>query len=491
MNIDELLQIFNNKEYISAKEIQQTLKITKVELNEFIYILETSDLNLVFDSKKGRGYKMSAVSRENYIEIKNRFLRRTSIKRKIIQKFTEGNAYINVNKLIDELYVSRNKFNNTIIRLNSELKEYNISILYKPYRGIYLDGTNFNKLKLFANYYVEYENLDSDLFKVNEVLKRNKVLDISRDNLNLLLGYIKALKTIDIKSSNYLNTTTVVTELSNVFNLCNNNYLEEIYHEIIIEYNNVTKLPEDQSLIKASNFKFIQLVNPDKIKLDFFTQYIVFKNSITKVLSNQSMYRTLSLYRLEKINNYKQIIIIKGNELHLDELIEKNIKIYFSECNISVVSEFETNLICDLNPQIIITTHILSDYIKKKLGNFRIINVSSLFGSYSAESIFRYITNGKFIEKARTEIKFGTYNGSNISEFTSSFFKVNVVKANFKVLIDLEKNEIFISSLYLEKNQTNILFIDSLLENEYYYHNEKTPTKFLDLLLKSYKSFQN
>ncbi|MDV8112843.1 BglG family transcription antiterminator, partial [Bacillus sp. BAU-SS-2023] len=128
------------------------------------------------DSAKGLGYKLLIFSNEefkSYIKTisqtnKENSVRTSDLIRSILKEYP-----ISLDDLSEMLYTSRSTLQNEITNIKELLNNFDINLKYKPYKGLYLEGTEENIRRCCIKYFFEDEvsneiTLSIDLNPIND-----------------------------------------------------------------------------------------------------------------------------------------------------------------------------------------------------------------------------------------------------------------------------------------------------------------------------------
>ncbi|WP_251861382.1 BglG family transcription antiterminator [Clostridium sp. Marseille-Q2269] len=164
--LNNLLQLLSTKEYLTAEVLASQLKVSSKTIRNLIKILEKELINqgAHIDSKYGSGSKIIVKDFKKFEEFKDSYLKQydndlpgTSEERirYLLEYLLYTKNYVKLDDLSECLYISKKTLAADLKVTEKLLKEYNLTLLRKPYYGIKVQGEEFNLRLCIANYIEE------------------------------------------------------------------------------------------------------------------------------------------------------------------------------------------------------------------------------------------------------------------------------------------------------------------------------------------------
>lgn len=156
---------------ISAKELSRmcnkNVRTIQIDLKNIKKIVEKNGAVLLFS--RSHGYHLSIVNQPLFdsfyqAEIKANYQGIGSQKGRIIyilNRLLDMNSYVKTDDLTDELYLSKSTLNHVMKSVKEILSEYSLSISYKPYYGITVEGLEKDKRRCIINEIIAAHNFVS------------------------------------------------------------------------------------------------------------------------------------------------------------------------------------------------------------------------------------------------------------------------------------------------------------------------------------------
>ena len=188
-------------DYISSYEIATSIGVSRRRVRDEIKSVKDilSSLNLNLLSKTSKGYYIEGKSSQDLTELQNIINSNEREEDGIIPSLPEernsyilgrlinGNEYIKLETLADELLVSRATIANDLVSIKYQFKKYNLKFSQKPNYGILIIGKEINKRKclvdnVFNNLRMSdmyYDFLDSYFnspdYQIIQILRNHKI----------------------------------------------------------------------------------------------------------------------------------------------------------------------------------------------------------------------------------------------------------------------------------------------------------------------------
>lgn len=338
---ERLLMILESqREWITGKELASILNVTDRTIRSDIENINRNFNHKIIESDTKRGYRF--INQNFNLNIKKNIdIPETPTERYtyIIQKLLFKNHKLNINELIEEIYISEYSLENDLKKLKEILKEYNNLKVIKRNNFIYLTGDETSKRLLYKNMLLKetqknFLNMDeiASLYRKFDLLKTKQILeallikynyDISEINFPILMIHIgiaiermldfNYIETIsvnnDIKDTiEYQISTSFFNELNQLFDLKVVESEIIILSRLLISKKNYNY--ENKNLIFNQDLKFEQIVSE---MLDYiYNQYSI------NLTSNKDLLIGLSLHLqalVERHRNHNQ-----STNFYLDEI---------------------------------------------------------------------------------------------------------------------------------------------------------------------------
>lgn len=169
-NKEELILKFflkNKEKIITSMEVSEELKVSDRTIRNYIKILQQILIKNGAEiiAKQGKGYTLNVTNEFEF----NTFLQKNSInsmKKKnlnlddskdrkyyILNKLLFEDDYILFDDLCDELYVSRSTLSNNFAEIRKILKPYNLEVISKVKKGVYVQGNERDKRHFIMDYF--------------------------------------------------------------------------------------------------------------------------------------------------------------------------------------------------------------------------------------------------------------------------------------------------------------------------------------------------
>ena len=214
-NIKILKILFDAGDYVSsirlADELNLSVRTVKSEIKSINAIISCT--NSCVKSKYGKGYQLQLGNQfdKSLVEEKkvNHFL--DSNQERIIyilRKLLLSDNFIKIDKLADDLYISRGLLTKILKDVRSQLKRFRLSIVNKPNYGIKIDGCERDKRLAISDYFFHSEielgqefitefskdfyskQVNRDVFKhIDTILYKYKI-ELSEYSINNLITHI-------------------------------------------------------------------------------------------------------------------------------------------------------------------------------------------------------------------------------------------------------------------------------------------------------------
>lgn len=308
-----ILSYLNSSDtYTPSSDLAKYLNVSERSIKRYIKSInkELVLYGAKIDAVKGLGYKLIIESKDKFKEYTKNILDKksdesistTDLLRKILKEYP-----ISLDTLSEQLYTSRSTLQNKLTSIRSLLSEFEISLKYKPYKGLYLDGEEANIRKCYLKYFfkdgtsneiilsIDLDNISSE--NINNLKKyiENWILDKSINKNDCEINYIVKLVIVscfrfnrgytieenilsqDIKIE-YILEDNFTNWLDSNFNICLNKN-EISYLNIMIQVDNKLTLNN-----KIKEYEIKELVNRALINIDM--KYKVHLNEDYNLLSS-------------------------------------------------------------------------------------------------------------------------------------------------------------------------------------------------------------
>ncbi len=209
--LEVIRKIYNSKKYISTDEILKQTKIDLITLNNVIYLIKLNassyGFKLLMDKQKC--YKIEVIDQARFrlLNLDMQYFNNESRIDFIISKLIKEDAFIRIEDLADEMFVSRATIDRLMEPLKKELDNYSLKIISKPKYGICIVGNEKDKRICYAHHMDR--NLNQDIIIVIQKI----LLDITK-------SYNIQLSDINFTNLVYHCTTAIKRVI-------NHNYLDE------------------------------------------------------------------------------------------------------------------------------------------------------------------------------------------------------------------------------------------------------------------------
>lgn len=359
----KLIKIITEKNIMSYNEIIDLVGWSRYKINK--YINEINDffekmdykLEIVIHPRMGISLEGEFSEKDKIINSME-YLENTNNDRRIIQTLSallDAKEWLTIQKLADDLFVSKSTFENILKEVRNLLKDYGIEIEGSK-KGIKLDTTEENKRKLIAkiistykNKLVAYSNPKEELeisIKMSDDIKQFINYDIINQVADVL---VKFSKMTNLYLTEYEFNTLAIHIAISLERIDKEFIVEDVKDNLKLELNTLT-------LIKELEDKFG--VNLPKYEKEYMNVHI---NSIQSNAYNRSDYADeLKINNNDiKFNNLDEILqealislnpdqeLINGLSLHLKSAVNRlsnNISIanpYLDEIKTNFIQAFE------------------------------------------------------------------------------------------------------------------------------------------------------
>lgn len=192
----------SSDDYTPSSSLAQYLNVSERSIKRYIKAInkELETYGAKIDSAKGLGYKLLIFSNEDfkkYIKTisktnKEESFRTSDLLRSILKEYP-----ISLDDLSEMLYTSRSTLQSEITSIKELLNIYDINLKYKPYKGLYLDGTEENIRRCCIKYFFKNEGS-------NEIKLSIDLNPINNEFIAIIKKYIeKELLSKDIFKNDY------------------------------------------------------------------------------------------------------------------------------------------------------------------------------------------------------------------------------------------------------------------------------------------------
>lgn len=197
--------LLNSNDYVSCKEIAAKLNVSirtiKSDINGLKDIIKDMDPLCHIESVPSKGYKIQSnydleLSENKYLSksyffTANKYLEDDIRQTKMFLDILHLPQPVTINLLIEKYYISRTTLYKDLDMIAQDLHKYHVELIYKPYQGIYIDGTEVNiraalQNKLLVNAPVLEEN---DLWQQLRFTKENLLEFISSFAINKISDF--------------------------------------------------------------------------------------------------------------------------------------------------------------------------------------------------------------------------------------------------------------------------------------------------------------
>lgn len=332
--------LLNSSDYIPCKDIAVKLNVSMRTIKSDIKILKDMvkdpSLRCTFESMPSKGYKITCQNisqlqlSDDYFFSSNKYLEDDIRQVKLFLDILNSHKILTVNELTHRYYISRTTLYKDLENIERDLKKYNIQLVYTPYKGISVEGTEIdircalqNKLLLNASFLSEefYHYFGYSYFTKKNLLEfinsfsMNKISDFELSNLYqhllVILMRCQSEQYIDLQQLNY------------------NQFVNELDIQKVSEYFYKNKpvtltIPRDEIiyfilLIKGCNLGFC-----NQFALDLTVNSLNKLSELLKIDFNDSI-------RIANLSKYIYSMLIRSynhfaqNSVLLDEIRDKHI----------------------------------------------------------------------------------------------------------------------------------------------------------------------
>ena len=224
--------LLNSSDYIPCKDIAVKLNVSMRTIKSDIKILKDMvkdpSLRCTFESMPSKGCKITCQNisqlqlSDDYFFSSNKYLEDDIRQVKLFLDILNSHKILTVNELTHRYYISRTTLYKDLENIERDLKKYNIQLVYTPYKGISVEGTEIdircalqNKLLLNASFLSEefYHYFGYSYFTKKNLLEfinsfsMNKISDFELSNLYqhllVILMRCQSEQYIDLQQLNY------------------------------------------------------------------------------------------------------------------------------------------------------------------------------------------------------------------------------------------------------------------------------------------------
>ncbi|WP_312429596.1 BglG family transcription antiterminator [Lacrimispora sp.] len=189
--------LLESKDYIPSRILASKMNLSIKTISRIIKQYDENDLKLYgfsINSKPQYGYNLNVFNDKEFAKFQELYL--TNIPMIINQykyeKHIEIISYmiehdhenIKIPKLAEDLFISESSFANYRKKINDLLVEFNMNILYRQDKGVYINGTESQK-RSFLSSIVMAENLQTSEIKDNENANITSLLIETANKFNL------------------------------------------------------------------------------------------------------------------------------------------------------------------------------------------------------------------------------------------------------------------------------------------------------------------
>ncbi|MDU3336521.1 BglG family transcription antiterminator [Paraclostridium bifermentans] len=168
----------SSDDYTPSSSLAQYLNVSERSIKRYIKSInkELEVYGAKIDSAKGLGYKLLIFSNEEfkaYIKTISQTNKENSVITSDLIRSILKEYPISLDDLSEILYTSRSTLQNEITNIKELLNNFDINLKYKPYKGLYLEGTEENIRRCCIKYFFEDEGsneitLSIDLKPIND-----------------------------------------------------------------------------------------------------------------------------------------------------------------------------------------------------------------------------------------------------------------------------------------------------------------------------------
>lgn len=317
----QILSILNQDDWITGKELSNILRVTDRTIRYDIEKINNEFKEIIIESNIRQGYRLTKDIHQLESPISQ--IPQTPKERclYILKKLLLAKNQININKLVDEIYISKYSLENDLKKIKEDLKQYHDLSITKTNQILSLTGCEQNKRKLYKDLLLNETN--NNLFNLNDVAslyKKFNLLKIKQILENILNKYNYQISSISFP---ILILHIGVT----IERLLNENYLDQISFDVAFENTLEYKIADEffdclfklhQIKKQESEIKLLALLIMSKKNQNIFT------------LSNSLKYENLVQELINYISSQYYIDFSIDNELaiglslHIQSLVERS-----------------------------------------------------------------------------------------------------------------------------------------------------------------------
>lgn len=309
-----IISYLNSSEsYSTSSEIAQYLGVSERSIKRYIKDINLSleQYGAKIDSVKGLGYKLNILySKEfkKYLQSINLDSKDESIRSVDMIRSILIHSPISLDSLCEVLFLSRSTLQNEIGQVREMFEVYDIKLMYKPYKGLYIEGEEEDIRKCCVKYFFKDDN-DSELCENLDLINNNfitylqKYIEKSFLDNNIFKNYYEIIylsKFIAVCFFRSLNGNKiklpVVGNYKDITSTFNDEFIKEIYenYDLAIDEDEILYA----NIIAKADKKLILNINPKeeyirliimKVLIDIDIKYKVFLSEdieLIKYLTN-------------------------------------------------------------------------------------------------------------------------------------------------------------------------------------------------------------
>lgn len=505
----KLLKIINEKERMSFSEIIELVGWSRYKINKYIHeindFFEKMKYNLKIVQHPRVGLSLEGeLSEKNKIVNSLEYMENTTNDRRIIQTLSallDAKDWLTIQKLADELFVSKSTFENVLKEVRSLLESYGLEIEGSK-KGIKLDTTEENKRKLismiistYKNKLVAFSNPKEELeisIKMSDDIKQfinneiiNRVADVlvkfsKMSNLylteyefntlaiHIAISLERIEKSFIVEDTNdgiklELNTLTLINGLEKEFSISLPKYEKE--------YINIHIRSIQSNAYNKSDFSEEAKITNNEVRYDNLD--LMLEKVLTDFEPDQELINGLVLHLKSAINRLSNNISIRNP--YLDEIKSNFIQAFEYSKKLIFHIEKEYNINFDEDETAYVAMHIQS-FLEREKPTTKTDVILVCGSGYGTAKLLEQRLLSVFANRVNIIDRVGISELDEILKNNELIITTVPIEANFQ-------NSVYVSPLL---NETDISKIEEKITSDKIQGNN-----FINLLSKSFFKISN
>lgn len=291
--------------------------------------LSEEDSGFTIESKQGFGYRMCITDEEQYLDFiaKNNLVGATDYcdidnrHRAILNILVFEERTILFDDLAEQLFVSRSTLSSDFKKIRQQLDKYHLSIESKPYRGVYVQGTEQDKRHFIMDYFFNGNfNQNITYFIGSDMLD----LPISLEELMIIV--LDECRNHDVRLSDYA-LQNLVIHLGLALRRFKNGFRMETLPLDYIKYQKELDVAKQIIMRLEKRLTSVDLIPSEEV--NYIALHLISKSnpsdsSVAELKLRQEVMASLAI--MEKHTGYEftsDIPLLEGLLNHLAVLIER------------------------------------------------------------------------------------------------------------------------------------------------------------------------